>query len=142
MKTESPSIGVKRLLKLAEHLEYGTLGHEVFDFESINDGASFDANGCGTHGCAMGELPFVFPDQWKFKPDGELTAILLDDQEPYTDAEVAKFFGIEQDDVVFLFYPGPTDIGRSGLPGNASPQRVAVHIREFVAARSDKAGER
>lgn len=42
-----------RLLKIAEHLEAGKLGHKKFDFRYFNNGAK-DARGCGTSGCAVG----------------------------------------------------------------------------------------
>lgn len=57
----------ERLLKLAEHLEVGELGHEVFDFTVYG--------GCGFAGCALGECPTVFPDDWAFRG---LTPMLRD----------------------------------------------------------------
>jgi len=65
-------IKFKKLQKLADHLRRGKLGHTTFDFSCINDGEpaqvtidpktlTIKASGCGTSGCAMGELPIIFP---------------------------------------------------------------------------------
>jgi len=59
-----------RLLILADHLLYGSLGHKVFDFNTYN---TYDnpfekplegvPRGCGTHGCAIGECPVIWPEE-------------------------------------------------------------------------------
>lgn len=63
------SIHKNRLLKLAAHLEKGKLGHKVFAFAYINAnarGLELKRNGCGTMGCAIGECPIAFPNDWRF----------------------------------------------------------------------------
>lgn len=55
----------ERLLKIVDHLKNGKLGHEEFDFRIINCGAS-ETNHCGTSGCAFGEFPIIFPEDWHF----------------------------------------------------------------------------
>ena len=52
---------LKRLLKLAKHLEKNRV-LDKFDFKIV-----FKRSHCGTSGCAMGELPYCFPRQWKSK---------------------------------------------------------------------------
>ena len=64
---------IKRLLKLADHLESGKLGHKVFDYSEYNvmDDNGLPSDGtCGTRGCAIGECPIVFPRSWKFGKNG------------------------------------------------------------------------
>lgn len=60
----------ERLLRLADHLEgpEENLLHEQFDFSFVNysgNGSKYERMGikdCGSHGCAIGELPIVFPE--------------------------------------------------------------------------------
>jgi hypothetical protein len=61
----------ERLLKLAKHLENGRPGgHEVFDFSIWSVGPVGYGRQCGTSGCALGECPTLFPDQWFLTPRG------------------------------------------------------------------------
>ena len=46
----------ERLLRLADHLDHGKLGHEEFDFKQYNDTTE---SMCGTAGCAIGECPIL-----------------------------------------------------------------------------------
>lgn len=123
-----------RLLKLADHLEHGTLMHRVFDFGVVNafyatsKGKHPKRNspeGCGTAGCALGECPAVWPRRWRFGKL-ELEPIM----EPFNDTWVSarKFFEISDMEARFLFMPGVD----SGLPETATKQEVARHIRRFV----------
>lgn len=62
----------ERLLKLADHLEFGTLGHRVFNFSRLNEGTVINKDTlCKTNGCAIGECPIVFPEDWEFRQLGE-----------------------------------------------------------------------
>lgn len=65
---------IQRLLRLADHLEKGKLGHEKFYFGFYNSGNPAPGASrpddprlmrCGTTGCGIGECPFVFPE-WYF----------------------------------------------------------------------------
>ena len=137
MTTPLP-IGLRRLMKLAEHLESGTLGHDRFNFSTIHvDRVDSD---CKSVGCAMGELPFVFPKQWKFDRDD---VVLRSGNTPAWGEQielldVADFFGIEEPDVYSLFYPGPKSVGYSGLQMTATRKQVARHIRRFVEGKVGK----
>lgn len=51
----------EKLLKLAEYLEREKLDLE-FDFRTI-----YEENGCGSVGCALGCLSYVFPDKWSIR---------------------------------------------------------------------------
>ena len=64
-------MNAERLLKLAEHLESGKLAHEKFDYNTYS--YSRDENDpdprekFGSCGCAIGELPEVFPETWTWE---------------------------------------------------------------------------
>lgn len=122
----------ERLLKLVEHLEQGKLGHDKFDFTHIH---SENRHKCGTSGCALGELPFVFPEQ--FRLDRECCGVTyLYSKEMYSEFTLAaKWFDISYNESSFLFSPNDdndTDINL--LKSSATKEQVAQHIREFVKA--------
>lgn len=136
-----------RLLKLATHLESGELTHLKFDFNEIHKGFIIGAcceeinlkelvgkylpkNICGTSGCAMGEIPAVWPKFWKWNGDG-IQAI-----DGVT--TVTEFFGLsdslsEYDEEDFLFYPdrGTSPWGTE-FDVNTTKEEVAAGIRAFV----------
>ena len=58
-----------RLLRFADHLE-NDFGHDKFSFEAITEGER-KSNGCGTLGCAYGELPLAFPKAYRFVGVGD-----------------------------------------------------------------------
>lgn len=118
----------ERLLKLAEHLETGKLGHEVFDFSQFNNA---NTNICGTAGCAIGECPVIWPDEWEFCTVGLPT--LKDKYTPRGSA--TSFFGIISKEYDHLFIPTHQNINEYGgkvLGIDATKEQVATNIREFV----------
>ncbi len=125
------NIGNERLLKLATHLESGKLGHEVFDFSEYNNVCKPI---CGTAGCAIGECPIVFPDEWKFSLSG---LPLFNDYGPRGGAK--SFFEINDEEADCLFFPmSPDAIRRTSsiLPMDATAAQVAANIRAFVERRT------
>lgn len=132
----------ERLLQLADHLEKGHLGHKVFDFRTINTNRnertiSERLSTCGTSGCAVGELPIVWPDRFKFDPVG------IVDRETYNNNFYAaeKWFEITGKESEFLFVPvGYADIDEDDedyvdgylLSPEATKEQVAERIRMFV----------
>lgn len=56
----------ERLLKLADHLDNGVLKHDKFNFKLLTTLGRTD-NVCGTQGCALGECPVAFPDEWEYR---------------------------------------------------------------------------
>lgn len=121
----------RRLLKLAQHLESGKLGHKKFDFTTINDD---EPNKCGSAGCALGEMPIVWPKLLKFSDWSGVTFI---DEPRYGRAtyETAEsFFGMDSEDIANLFSPGyiHKEWGRK-LGDRATAVQVAANIRAFVA---------
>ncbi len=124
----------ERLLKLAEHLESGVLGHKEFDFDQFNTGLRGE-KGCGTVGCALGECPIVFPKSWKF---GGYTKMLpgLKRGKLYTYEAAEKFFGVSGAASQHLFCPSAQntqEFGGNDLDRNATRHQVAANIRAFVA---------
>jgi len=93
-----------RLLKLAQHLESGKLGHRIFDMRHWNEGP-YDKKGCGTAGCAIGECPLVFPKEWIFKK-GQTGYYYYYPRlrEGFSTTEsIRKFFGFKNDEECALF---------------------------------------
>lgn len=126
----------KLLLKLARHLEDGKLGHKEFDFSQYNN----SKNGCGTIGCAIGELPILFPKKWDFKGyEGEpmLKMSSLED----TKEDAMKFFDLGYDEVNHLFFPDRQDTTTYGgfeLGDDATRYQVASNIRDFISMKERK----
>lgn len=122
-----------RLRKLAIHLESGELAHRKFNFSRINQGKK-DEGGCGTSGCAIGELPAVFPRRWKFDfcdVFGVVEVCRPDDS--FTRERTASFFGITQREDVLLFYPGhQAPWNHYVLGARATKEQVATGIRNFL----------
>lgn len=129
--------GHKRLLKLAEHLEHGKLGHDKFDFMFIS--ADYDTGAgksCGTMGCAIGELPYAFPED--FKMDEDRNPLLRRGRSEYESDDQCKWFGIDQQERLHLFFPdeqSPLLFGGTDLSVNATKEQVAANIRAFVAKK-------
>lgn len=147
-KTLYEKIGRAQLLLLATHLEDGELGHSRFDFGHYNgngNGAdAFGVDGCATNGCAVGELPILFPESWKFVR----TKLDFDGSDlKYTYAPVymkmprssqqwmaAEFFGVTISEADGLFLPNVGRPWQGGLLSRRATQyAVAESIRLFVA---------
>ncbi len=125
---EFSAVRTDRLLRLAEHLETGQLGHERFDFDFYNDAS----DRCGTTGCALGECPIVWPDDWYFHLHkvalrGETSSDVRD--------SAALWFGCSKDAAEHLFYPSeqlPEFYGGEELGEKATREQVAANIRAFI----------
>jgi hypothetical protein len=117
--------GKRRLLKLAAFLD--ELPRRKFDFGFFGNPA------CGTAGCAIGYCPIAFPRFWKVVDETPVTRNC-----PYSGAGrgAAKFFGLSQNDVDYLFYPELRDaVKMCPLLRTATPKAVAKHIRSFIAEK-------
>jgi hypothetical protein len=139
----------QRLLQLADYLEAGKFQHEVFDFDAIDKGPP-TKNGCGTAGCAMGELPGCFPEYWMYKPVDLLKRneslwflpcpVHQQNEKEYNCGvdvieAVSEFFEISNDLIDHLFYPNYQNIERFGsvfIGKYASERDVAQHIRNTI----------
>lgn len=116
----------KRLLKLAGHLEGGSLYHSKF---------RLDANSkqipCGTVGCALGEADGIF-GRGLYCDKNDLTNSLL------RGPNALAFFGLTNMELVRLFFPSDSDeymLFRGALPKDSTQYQVALHIRTFVASK-------
>ncbi len=127
-----------RLLKLADHLKHGKLGHAVFDYDVMNMNRNMDGRAyclppphtCGSNGCALGELPFCFPDEWEFDSNG--IPVLKKNKNQICDW--IQFFDISEKDMQFIFYPRQnSEDNPDGLPKGATSYDVAKRIRAFIS---------
>jgi hypothetical protein len=128
-----------RLQKLVDHLRSGELIHK-FDFSVLNfnpdgwDGVyntvvfkGREVKNCGKLGCAMGELPAVFPRHFYFNEEGCLCSA---DGSSYP---VKDFFGLSYDGQHHLFEPGSQceELSKT-IPKTAGVKRVTNHIERFI----------
>jgi len=139
------AIRFDRLVALAEHLEKGKLGHDLFffgvwhddnatseDFEILPEGF------CGTVGCAVGECPSAFPDQWTIQSvagESLLLPVLRRDSGGSPDSDAVRFFGLTSDQCDHLFIPGcqdPDEFAGEHLRADSPKEQVAANIRAFV----------
>lgn len=153
---ESATTSVERrhyalLLELAMHLETDQIGHKYFDALHINWGPGADGmgryhNSIGEIGNPLGELPILFPEDWKFYQfQPYLNAIpVRKEGRPNMDVHeaAAEYFGISSSEVTHLVYPSlqlPVvnlacghEFGYA-ISRTITPTESAAHIREFVA---------
>lgn len=130
----------KRLLKLADHLEKGKLGHKRFDFSQYNNVLKPE---CGTAGCAIGECPIVFPSNWKFDERGAPVLKRFRRANPVfqTINSGEIFFDLDDNEFAHLFTPEqqlPDTYGGKILTSKATRKQVAANIRAFVESKSTK----
>jgi len=127
----------QRLLDLADHLEFGKLGHDKFDFSIWSRRANLE-NSCGTAGCALGECPFLFPNDWKFHNGIANTRRPSYKNNPGALSSAVEFFDITFTEASHLFLPMEQQTWLYGkkLLFDASRKEVADNIRDFVNAKS------
>lgn len=127
------------LRKLADHLLNGKLGHDKFDFGNYNAGWPekqpyqdiIQRNICGTAGCAMGEMPVLFPKHFAFDGNG---VVLKHDYSKWDEAAGMKFFNITSEQYNHLFMPEDQmeHLGRTqNLTVKATKEDVAENIIAF-----------
>ena len=135
-----------RLQQLAAHLRAGRHGgHQRFDlmivrqpFTYVEKQQPMARQHCGTAGCAMGELPVVFPQDWEF-PAGLDTVCLRTASCADLYDEVAVFFGIYRTDAFNLFNACMPRWWAAGqLEEDATAEQVADSIDAFVSARHQR----
>lgn len=153
-------MNAERLLALAAHLESGALGHDVFDFAAFNmvvqgSGAvkqyrDVPAGVCGTNGCALGECPILFPDDWYFGDRGiPMLRGLKDDNMSFDYSPFAlpllgamQFFDIvSEQEVKGLFFElvGIRAAWNTFvLTGASTKEQVAIGIRNYVACCQER----
>lgn len=146
---------VDRLLKLAEHLESGKLGHKKFAFDRWNA----DKNGqpihtapermrnkqtCGFMGCAIGECPIVWRKAWHFS--SAFYSLLLNPKlrnetsnDPLGSACAWFDIGIAEANALFVA-ANERPWAKLMLTKKATAKQVAKGIRQFISWRLKKAG--
>lgn len=133
----------RRLLRLADHLDHGKLGHKVFDFCVLNIRSGRIRKGCGTAGCALGEMPIIAPKRWMFDHRSNYVPVLRHTSMPNSFSSAEKWFGIDRDHVELLFVPGIIGVPRqhAGVDPDlvllrngprATKHQVASSIRRYV----------
>lgn len=136
----------QRLLKLAKHLRGKNLSVEEFNFWEIHHRTK-----CGTLGCAIGELPALFPKHFRMKlriatsfPGDKFGDVVLRAKPSHWDFQAAEsFFGLDGDECAHLFSPYAQDTnlyGGNELCGRATAKQVAANIEAFVK-RKEKEGK-
>lgn len=130
------------LLKLADYLDAGQFLHKEFNYKYVDDGPITE-NGCGTAGCALGELPGCFPQDWHFSVNGIRSTPFLKGTEEHLTvkryvhqheifAQVEEYFGISNRMADHLFNPYQQYEHFKELGENATPKQVARNIRKTV----------
>lgn len=141
----------QRLLKIAEHLESKNLAHKYFDFDVYNNDNSEEQNldiNCGTHGCAIGELPAVFPNIFKHVRNEIPARVDLElSGETKRRKDIEKFLGLNIDEYEMLFIPNRSSLIENFnnhynselivLTSSATPEEVALNIYTFIVAKDD-----
>lgn len=139
-------VNKERLLKLADHLEHGKLGHKVFDYTKWNwndrnkfpDARQVPEYSCGTNGCAIGEMPILEPEEWEFDSVG--LPQLKNGIPGYKIVPsplicAARWFDITMSDAMALF-AGDKEcaehLGINPLKDTTTKEQVAATIRYFV----------
>jgi len=141
----------KRLEKLVVHMESGQLAHPTFDFNVYNRtplynwhnrqkmSSSLLKRQCDTNGCAIGELPQIFPNAWKWHSGAGINNVTrkkVVDQRTDIQHMAGPFFGLSDMEYHHLFVPGRQSAGLPGcgrrLKGSARRSTVANHLRKFL----------
>ena len=124
---EEFDIAIARLTKLANHLLTGKLYHDVFDITCYS---SKDILGLGTRGCAIGECPKVFPEDWKFNRDQRPT--LRDKKFEFYPIDQQACYYFKLNDVEFNYLFIPTNSTHSV---DITKDEVALYILEFIESK-------
>lgn len=129
----------ERFIKLYEHMvqPQEKLAHKVFDFEHFNielDNFDLEENICGTVGCMAGELPYIFPCDWKWVGNN----ILFINSESFysSTGNIKTFFGLNTSEVYHLFHPVSQskyiDPNATILYSDATKEEVVNNLRSFM----------
>lgn len=129
----------ERLIKMAEFLE--KLPEHKFDFSSYvhlgskspSEALANPEEHCGTTACAIGWLPAMFPESFKWVGENigswgnDMLPVLIEN-DMWSEGDIRGFLGINFTAYDFLFIPDS-----SPLDKDADAKQVARQIREFVS---------
>lgn len=143
------SVYIKRLEKLRDHLAQPQekLAHDKFCFDVWNGQPSraskkkFATRGCGTAGCAFGELPYLFPDEFMWGDGCVIRTKPTSSPHNIVDGS-SNFFGLTSAESLHLFMPNnqnPDAYGGIYLRSYSSLPEVTENMRIFIDKL--KAGE-
>jgi len=133
-------IKVSRLRKLAKHLRGTHLAHKKFNFLDYARGKiNKSGNYCGSSGCAIGEFPAVWPNEWRWEPEltGYFIRVVHKSQKIKNISwyVIADFFSITERQAKHLFFPDAQNIEKFGgreLGNGATAKNVANNIDAFI----------
>lgn len=131
-------MNTERLIRLAEHLEHGNLGHDKFNFSCFNyiEDLEADQTGCGYCGCAIGELPILYPNEWAFYGNRVFLKISKTGGSSLLDA--VEWFAIPYSHIRMLFISHvEREFNPKMLSWDASREEVAKGIREYITWRME-----
>lgn len=126
-----------RLQQLADHLRYGNLGHAKFDFSVLHNKATLFQKfrgHCGSNGCAIGELPMVFPAHFSYRKGADGSPQIHQTGVGFLlkRAMICNFFQITNEDLEHLFYPN------GQITSQLPPRRSSLKLDKF-SSREDVA---
>ncbi len=146
-------MNAERLLQLAKHLETGKRGNREFDFSHYSLGGYTPGKdgSCGSSGCALGECPAIWPDEWDFFSDNNLSSYFVPAIDRFRSSVFGNvaalysaevFFGISLDEASALFVPGQEirkdDFYLPSVNFPATRHEVAARIRAFVRWKEEQ----
>ncbi len=133
----------EKLMKLARYLMQ--VSPSRFDFKVIMSGTAIPTqeDDCGTMACALGNLPFVFPERFEYRIN-QLGRVGVHDKEHDIPLEymtyvepICSFFDLGAIEVLGLFSAyEQQEIGERELSNEASPLEVAQNIASYVSRHS------
>lgn len=133
----------EKLMKLARHLV--TVPASRFNFRVIVSGTVIPTveDNCGTMACALGNLPFVFPERFDYRMN-KYGRVGVYDKEQDLELEyityvepVCSFFDLSANEVLGLFSAyEQAYIGLMELTDAATPLEVAKNIASYVSKHS------
>ena len=133
----------EKLMKLARYLV--KVPPNRFDFTVIVRGVTIPTqeDNCGTMACALGNLPFVFPERFEYRSN-EIGRVNVHDKEENSPLEyltyvepICSFFDLSAIEVLGLFSAYEQhEIGQAELGSSASPLEVAQNIASYVSRHS------
>jgi len=133
-----------RLRRLAKHLRSKHLTHKKFRISIFAKGKLNEyGNYCGSAGCAIGELPAVWPKEWSWviqtknieTKDIHIVHKKYGGGNSQTWNAVSKFFSIDWQETYHLFYADrqvPLFYGGKRLDFDATAIEVADNIIAFI----------
>ena len=148
------NIRFDRLSTLAQHLEkpQAELARGVFWFAVIAQDLEEEPAlirgeeiSCGTAGCAMGELPLLFPEIVSWSLSGAVRWADDPASDPDLSQVCGEIFGLSPVETSHLFWPNaqrPDFYGGLRLGEDASKDEVAANIRAFVSKMQAETAEK